>query len=234
MADNEKTITEKERKTQQEGRSRAQRTHSQNYFEYGKIPPQAIDLEEAVLGALLLEQNALSEVIDILKTEVFYTDAHQKIFSAIHDLFQKQQPVDLLTVTHELKAKGELDMVGGAYYIAQLTRRVASAANIEYHSRIIVQKYIQRRMIEISSEIQRDAYEDTMDVFDLLDKAEQKMFSLSEKNLRRDHSNMPALVQEAIEGIVKASKQDGSYQGVPSGFSQLDRITAGWQKSDLV
>ncbi len=234
MAENEKTITEKERKPQQEGRAKAQRTHNQNYFEYGKVPPQAIDLEEAVLGALLLEQNALSAVIDILKAEVFYTDAHQKIFSAIHDLFVKQQPIDLLTVTHELKTKGELEMVGGAYYIAQLTRRVASAANIEFHSRIIIQKYIQRRMIEISSEIQRDAYEDTVDVFDLLDKAEQKMFSVSENNLRRDHGDMPSLVKEAIDNIEKASKQDGSYQGVPSGFSQLDRITAGWQKSDLV
>ena len=234
MAENEKTITEKERKPQQEGRSKASRTHNQNYFEYGKVPPQAIDLEEAVLGALLLEQNALSAVIDILKAEVFYTDAHQKIFAAINDLFAKQQPIDLLTVTHELKSKGELEMVGGAYYIAQLTRRVASAANIEFHSRIIIQKYIQRRMIEISSEIQRDAYEDTVDVFDLLDKAEQKMFSVSENNLRRDHGDMPSLVKEAIDNIEKASKQDGGYQGVPSGFSQLDRITAGWQKSDLV
>src|SRR5690606_3915991 len=119
----------------------------------GKLPPQAVDLEEAVLGALMVEKDALSTVIDILKVDTFYKDAHQKIFEAIVNLFQKSSPIDLLTVTAELRKMGALEMVGGAYYITQLTDRVVSAANIEYHARIISQKYIQRELIKISTEI---------------------------------------------------------------------------------
>lgn len=217
-----------------EGRKKASRTHTQNYFEYGKIPPQAPDLEEAVLGALLLDQKALSETIDFLKSEMFYSDAHQRIFGAISELFKKNQPIDMLTVVNELKRSGELEMVGGAFYIAQLTRRVGSAANIEYHSRIILQKFIQRKLIEISAEISTEAFEESADVFELLDRAEQKLFSISENNLRREHADMQTLVGEAVDNIVKASKQDGSYRGVPSGFAEVDRVTAGWQKSDLI
>jgi len=234
MAENDNIKTKTAQANFADKRSRGIKPMVQEYFEFGKLPPQALDLEEAVLGALLLEQNALSSVIDFLKPEVFYTDAHQKIYSAIEDLFQKQQPIDMLTVTNELKSKGDLDIAGGAFYIAQLTRRVASAANIEYHARIVTQKFIQRRLIEISSEITKEAYEDTTDVFDLLDHAEQKLFAVSENNLRRDHSDMATLVREAIQNIEKARSQDGSYRGVPSGFAQLDRVTAGWQKSDLV
>lgn len=234
MNENEKTTAEKSSKSFVDIRSSAAKSINTGLFEYGKIPPQAIELEEAVIGGLLLEQNALSAVIDFLKPEVFYLEAHKKIFAAIQDLFARQKPIDMLTVTHELKAKGDLEIVGGAYYIAQLTRRVASAANIEYHARIVVQKYIQRRLIEISSEITRDAFEDTIDVFDLLDKAEQKLFSVSENNLRRDHSDMQSLVSEAVKSIENAKNSDGSYRGVPSGFSALDRITGGWQNSDLI
>lgn len=234
MAEQEKTFQNKTQVADTENRRKVQRTHTQNYFEYGKIPPQALDLEEAVLGALLIDQKALSETVDFLKTEMFYTEAHRKIYSAIVELFAKQQPVDMLTVTNQLKSSGDLELVGGAYYVAQLTRRVASAANIEYHARIILQKYIQRRLIEISAEITTEAFEDSADVFDLLDKAEQKLFSVSENNLRRDHSDMTSLVREAIENIEKASKQDGPYRGVPTGFTDLDNITGGWQKSDLV
>lgn len=234
MNENEKNVAEKTAKSPAEARSAGIRTHATSFFEYGKVPPQALDLEEAVLGGLLLEQNALSAVVDFLKPDVFYLEAHKKIYSAIQDLFARQKPIDMLTVTHELKSKGDLEMVGGAYYIAQLTRRVASAANIEYHARIVVQKYIQRRLIEIASEITKDAFEETMDVFDLLDKAEQKLFAVSENNLRRDHADMQTLVSEAVKYIENAKNSDGSYRGVPSGFSALDRITAGWQNSDLV
>jgi len=234
MAENQNTQVDKDKKSGGSRRSGPARTQAQGIFEYGKIPPQARDLEEAVLGALLLETNALSAVVDILKPEVFYTEAHKKIYSAIHELFAKQQPIDLLTVTHELKSRGDLEMVGGAFYIAQLTQRVGSAANIEHHARIIIQKYIQRSLIEIASEITKDAYEDSTDVFDLLDNAEQKLFSVSENNLRRDHSDMPSLVSEAVKNIEKAKDHDGTYRGVPSGFSKLDRMTAGWQKSDLI
>lgn len=148
----------------------------------GRIPPQAVDLEEVVLGALMLEKEAVNAVIDILTPEVFYKESHQIIFSAIKELFTKSEPIDILTVTNYLKSTGDLEAVGGPYYISQLTNRVVSSANIEYHSRIILQKYIQRQLILISSETIKDAYEDSTDVFDLLDAAENKLFQISENN----------------------------------------------------
>lgn len=204
------------------------------FADHGRVPPQAVDLEEAILGALMLEQNALTTVIDILKPEIFYKESHQIIYAAISRLFAKSEPVDILTVTNELKNSGELELVGGAYFITQLTNRVASTANIEYHSRIISQKFIQRELIKISSEVIRDAFEDTTDVFDLLDKAEQSLFSVSENNFRRDYDSMQTLVREAIRDIETARDHEGNLRGIPSGFTDLDRITAGWQKSDLV
>lgn len=203
-------------------------------LEHGRVPPQATDLEEVVLGALMLQKEAINAVIDILQPEVFYKEAHQKIFAAIKSLFTKSEPVDILTVTNELKFAGELDIIGGPYYISQLTNRVVSSANIEFHARIILQKHIQRELIRISSEIIRDAYEDTTDVFDLLDKAEANLFAVSESNLRRSFSTMPDLVNIAIKDIENARLSDNSLRGVPSGYSQLDRITQGWQKSDLI
>lgn len=203
-------------------------------WEHGKVPPQATDLEEAVLGAIMLEKDALTQVIDILKPEVFYKEAHQIIFSAISRLFGKSEPVDILTVTNELKNSGELDLVGGPYYITQLTNRIASAANVEYHARIISQKFIQRELIRISSEIIKDAFEDTTDVFDLLDRAEQNLFSVSESNLRRNYDDMQSLVTDAIAEIEAGKGQEGHLRGIPSGFTDVDRVTNGWQKSDLV
>ncbi|HPE58174.1 MAG TPA: replicative DNA helicase [Bacteroidales bacterium] len=204
------------------------------FSEHGRVPPQAVDLEEAVLGALMLEQNALTAVVDILKPDVFYKEAHQVIYAAIHRLFAKSEPIDILTVTNELKSSGELELIGGAYYITQLTNRVASTANIEYHARIISQKFIQRELIKLSSEIIKDAFEDTTDVFDLLDKAEKNLFAVSETNFRRDYDSMQSLVREAIKDIESARDHEGNLRGVPSGFTDVDRITGGWQKSDLV
>ena len=200
----------------------------------GKLPPQAVDIEEAVLGALMLEKDALSAVIDVLRPECFYKDAHQMIFQAIHTLFHKAEPIDILTVTHALKKSGELEIVGGAYYITQLTSRIASAANIEYHARIILQKYIQRELIRISGETIKDAYEDTQDVLQLLDKAEKNLFEIAEGNIRRNYEDMQSLISKAIKEIEVASNQTSGITGVPSGFTELDRVTAGWQKSDLI
>jgi replicative DNA helicase len=182
----------------------------------------------------MLEKDALSSVVDILYPEVFYKEQHQVIYRAIHNLFGRSEPVDILTVTNELKKEGNLDIAGGAYYLTQLTNRIASSANIEHHSRIIIQKHIQRELIRISSEIIRDAFEDTTDVFDLLDRAEQNLFSVSESNLRRNYDGMKGLVHEAIKEIEAAKSHDGHLRGIPSGFTELDRITAGWQRSDLV
>ncbi len=200
----------------------------------GKLPPQALDLEEAVLGALMLEKDALSAVIDILKPEVFYKDSHQKIFEAIQALFQRSSPVDILTVTAQLRQQGDLEMIGGAYYITELTNRVASAANIEYHARIISQKFIQRELIRISTEIISNAYEDTTDIFDLLDHAEKNLFDIAQNNLRRDSRKMDDIIRESLENLEKIKDKVDGLTGVPSGFTALDRITSGWQPSDLV
>lgn len=207
---------------------------SQSLATQGKLPPQALDLEEAVLGALMIEQDALTTVMDILRPDVFYRDAHQKIFEAIHRLFAKSEPIDMLTVVNELRTTGDLELCGGPYYISQLTNRVASAANIEFHARILQQKYIQRELIRVCSDITRMSYEDSADVFDLLDKAEQDFFTITEKNFRRDFDTMQTLVADAIGQIEKAKGQEGQMRGVPSGYTEVDRVTAGWQKSDLI
>lgn len=203
-------------------------------FNHGKLPPQAIDLEEAVLGAIMLEKDALASVIDIIKPEAFYKESHQIIFSAISRLFTKTEPIDILTVTNELKLTGELEAAGGPFYIAQLTNRVASAANTEFHTRIVLQKFIQRELIRISSDIIRDAYEDTTDVFNLLDRAENELFSVGENNLRRNYADMQSLVRNAVKQIEAAKNNQGTFSGVGSGFTELDRVTSGWQPSDLI
>ncbi len=202
--------------------------------ELGKIPPQAIDLEEAVLGALMIERNAVNDVIDILKPETFYREAHQKIYAAIQYLFQKSEPIDILTVTNELRRRGELDIVGGAYYISFLTNRVASSANIQFHARIISQKHIMRELIRISSETIREAYEESSDVFELLDNAERDLFTVAQGNIRKEYSTMGDVLKLAIENIEAARKNVDGVSGVPTGFTALDRVTAGWQKSDMI
>ncbi|MDH5607867.1 MAG: replicative DNA helicase [Cyclobacteriaceae bacterium] len=200
----------------------------------GKLPPQAVDIEEAVLGALMLERDALSTVIDILKPESFYRDAHRHIYEAIVTLFNHSEPVDIKTVVYQLRKNGTLELVGGAYYVSDLTTRVNSAANIEYHARIISEQSIKRELIRISSEIQQDAYEDTTDVFKLLDRAEQSLFDVSESHIRKNYDKMSSLLDKAILEIEqKKDKKDG-LTGVPSGFTALDRVTSGWQPSDLV
>ncbi|HEY8784425.1 MAG TPA: replicative DNA helicase [Mucilaginibacter sp.] len=218
----------------QAGERRSRITNPSPYSGLGKLPPQATDLEEAVLGALMLEKDALSSVIDILKPDVFYKDNHQKIFQAIRFLFEKSSPVDILTVTAQLRQQGELEMIGGAYYITELTNRVASAANIEYHSRIIIQKFIQRELIRISTDVIQSAYEDTTDVLDLLDRAEKNLFEIAQNNLRRDSRKMDDLMHETLKEIEALKDKKDGLTGVASGFTDLDRITSGWQKSDLV
>ena len=203
-------------------------------LETGKLPPQAIDLEEAVLGAMMLEKEALNDVIDILKPESFYKEAHQKIFEAVAQLFNNSEPVDILTVTQELKNNGNLDFVGGPYYISQLTNRVASAANVEFHARIVAQKYILRELIRISSETIRDAYDDTQDVFELLNRSEQDLFSIAEGNLKGSSQKMADLIQLSIKSIEEVSKKEGGVSGVPTGFRDLDQLTSGFQPADMV
>ena len=200
----------------------------------GKLPPQAIDLEEAVLGALMIDNDALSNAIELLKPESFYKYQHQKIFSAIEDLFNSAKKVDILTIIEELKKKGELKEIGGPSFVTKLTERIASAANIETHARIIAQKFIQRELIRISSKSIKDAYDDTSDVFDLLNAAEQGLYEISEGNIRKNYDKMSTLILQALNQIEEIKNKEDGLNGVPSGFSELDRVTSGWQKSDLV
>ena len=200
----------------------------------GKLPPQAPELEMAVLGALMLEKDALTSVIDLLKPESFYKDSHQRIYRAIIRLFDKSEPIDQLTVVHELREMGELEAAGGPFYVANLTLKVNSAANVEYHARIITETSIKRELIRISSEIQRDAFEDTTDVFKLLDDTESALFEVSESNIRKNFDDMRSLMGKAIKELEEKKNQKDGLTGVPTGFTALDRVTSGWQPSDLV
>jgi replicative DNA helicase len=202
--------------------------------EIGKLPPQAVELEEAVLGAMLLEREALSTVIDILSKEAFYKEQNGRVYAAMVALFNRSEPVDILTVTQELKRTGELELVGGAYYVSALTNRIASAANIEFHARIVAQKYLQRELIRLSTETIKTAYEDSTDVFELLDETTKNIFEILDSNVRKQHDKMSTLIAKALVEIEVASNQKEGLLGVPSGFTSLDRITGGWQKSDLL
>jgi len=200
----------------------------------GRIPPQALDMERAVLGALLLEKDALHRILDILRPNMFYKPAHTFIYEAILALFQNSEPIDLLTVKDHLQKGGKLQEVGGPYYLTQLTSRVASAANIEYHGRIIAEKFILRELIKISDDVLTQAYEETTDVFDLLDRAEQNLFEVSESNLRRNYMGMPELMLKTLDKLQEMRNKDSNIVGIPSGFTSLDAMTSGWHRSDLV
>jgi replicative DNA helicase len=204
-------------------------------LELGKVPPQAIDLEEAVLGAVMLEKEAVATVSEILKPEFFYKDAHVKIYECIEDLFKRSEPIDILSVTNELRKKGNLDLVGGAYYVASLTQRVGSAANVEFHARVIAEKHIKRELIRLSGEILQDSFDDTVDTFDLMDSAERKIFEIAQNNIRRGFESVNVLLEKAIKEMerLKSEKKEG-VTGIESGFVDLDRITSGWQPTDLI
>ena len=201
---------------------------------FGKIPPQAKDLEEAILGAIMLEKSAFDTVIEILKPECFYVEAHQKIYKAMQSLQIKNLPIDLLTVVEELKFKEELDFVGGPYAVTKLTNVVVSSANIEAHSRIVLQKFIQRELIRISGEIIGEAYEDSTDVFDMLDTAETKLFEITNNHLRRNFDDIATVLVKTINRIEEMRNRQDEMTGVPTGFPSLDRLTYGWQPTDLI
>lgn len=217
--------------------SQKRRNSTRSDFPQGgldKLPPQAIDLEEVVLGSMMLDRDAVAEVIDLLKPESFYLEKNQHIFKAIHDLFNKSEPIDILTVVSQLRKAGVLDEVGGPMYVTMLTTRVGSTANIEFHARIINEKHIMRELIRSSSEVMKEAYEETSDVFDVLDKAEQNLFNITQGNLRRSYEDMGSLVAQALEQLQLLKGHEDGVVGVASGLTALDRITSGWQKSDLI
>ncbi|HND87989.1 MAG TPA: DnaB-like helicase N-terminal domain-containing protein, partial [Saprospiraceae bacterium] len=224
------------------GNSRSRNNGSRNaspgdslsHYVFGKVQPQAVPLEEAVLGALMLDREALPLVMDILRPESFYLEAHQLIYKAAIRLFERSNPIDLLTLTEEIRKAGDLDKVAGGYYLVELSNKVASAANIEYHARIIAQKHIQRELISVSTRTIRDAFEDTTDVFNLLDEAEKGLFGITQNNLSRSYESMGSLSSKVLKQIEELSKKADGLTGVPSGFTDLDRLTSGWQPSDLV
>ncbi len=202
--------------------------------EFGKVPPQVQELEEAVLGALMLEKDAYSMVGEILKAESFYSPMHHLIFDAIQGLAVQQKPVDVLTVVHELQRRGDLEAAGGAGYIAELSNRVASAAHIEYHARIIAQKYLARELIGFSSDVTQKAFDETVDIDDLMQETEGRLFDLSQRNVKKDVIQINPVIKEALENIQIAANRKDGMSGIPTGFKELDKLTMGWQNSDLV
>ena len=200
----------------------------------GVVPPQAIELEEAVLGALMLERDSIIAVQEYVRPDTFYTEEHKIIYSAIESLSTELKPIDLYTVTERLKVRGELKKVGGAAYLAQLTQKVGSAANVEFHAKIIAQKYVQRELIRSATEIQRRSYDEDQDVTDLIGYAESEIFKVAEGHVKRSVQSSKDILQQALAQIEEASKNSSKFVGVPSGFTAIDRVTLGWQPSDLI
>ena len=200
----------------------------------GTVPPQAVELEEAVLGALMLERDSIIAVQEYITADTFYTEEHRLIYKAIESLSAELKPIDLYTVTERLKVRKELKKVGGAAYLAQLTQKVGSAANVEFHAKIIAQKYVQRELIRSATEIQRRSYDEDQDVTDLIGFAEGEIFKVAEGHVKRSVQNAKDILAKALAQIEEASKNTSAFNGVPSGFMALDRVTMGWQPSDLI
>jgi replicative DNA helicase len=200
----------------------------------GKVQPQALELEKVVLGALMLEKDAYSEISEILKPQCFYDRRHELVFKAIVDLALSLRPIDMLTVTEQLKKNGALQDVGGMSYISELTTNVASTVHLEFHAKIIAQKYIARELIHFSGLIQGQAFDETIDVEDLMQDAEARLFELSQQNIKKDALQINPVIKEALNAIQKAAERKEGLSGLSSGFGELDKITSGWQNSDLV
>jgi replicative DNA helicase len=200
----------------------------------GRIPPQAVEIEAQVLGAMLLEREAIARVIEILDEDAFHADYHRKIYQAMMAMFERSEPVDTITLAEELRRRGHLDLVGGESYLVDLTSKVTSGANVEYHARIVLEKSLMRSLISASSGIAARAFAPTEDAFDLLDEAEQAIFQISEKRLRKSFVSMHKAVHDTIEMLESIHGKHSGVTGVPTGFRDLDNLTGGWQNSDLI
>jgi replicative DNA helicase len=209
-------------------------TQQQTSIERGKLPPQNLNAEEVVLGAMLIDKRGVDNAIDMLSPDVFYKKQHQLIYQAIFELFNQSLPIDLITVSEQLRKDGNLEAAGGEFYLINLTQRVSSSANVEFHAQLILQTFIKRRLIELSSEIIEDAYDETTDTFELLDQAEQKLYEVTQNNLKRSTETAGDLVYKAVKKIEELSNKTDGFSGVPSGFTKLDELTSGWQASDLI
>ena len=215
-------------------RATAKKKSTFGNMDMSKLQPQARDLEEAVLGALMLEKHAPEKVASYLKAEAFYVDAHQLIYGAVISLFTLGHPVDILTVTEQLRKDGTLESAGGAYYITSLTNKISSAANIEYHDHIVIQKSIQRQLITVAGEIGEKAFEETSDAFELLDQSEKQLFEIKNSTMTKNYDEVSDLIAKAIKDIEESTADGEGLTGIPTGFTELDRMTSGWQKSDLI
>jgi len=210
------------------------KTSPTNSEETGRLQPQAKELEEAILGALMLEKDAYSLVGEILHPKSFYSKTHELIFSAIQSLAFQQKPIDMLTVIEQLRKDGVLEQAGGVSYIAELSQKVVSSAHIEYHARIVAQKHLARELISFSSHVAGKAFDETIDVDDLMQEAEGQLFEISQQNVKKDVTHINPIIKEAFDLMREASKRTDGLSGLPSGFKELDKITSGWQNSDLV
>lgn len=211
-----------------------ERSEDLSQFMFGRVMPQALDLEEVVIGASMLDKEAFSVIVEKLRPESFYLQAHQEIYQVMMDLFANLQPIDILTVHQELKKRGKLDAVGGVNYLMDLTNKVASAANLEYHAHIVLQKFIQRELIHVATETINDAFADQKDVLEMLDSAEQSLFNITDKNLNTGFQKVGQVAQSVMDKIEALSQKEGGMTGVTTGFRELDKITNGWQSSDLI
>lgn len=221
-------------KTSFKGRAKGDANIDVLGLEMGKRPPQAIDIEEAVLGALMLEPSAITDVLDIISPDCFYKEINRKIFSAISSLASKHAPVDLFTISEELKSSGDLEIVGGVSYLSQLSMKIGAAAHLDYHAKILVQKYIQRELISISYGVQKDAFDDATSVDDLLDTTQQKLFTLADRNMRKEAQVIQYVINDAIDELQRNQLRQDGLSGIPSGYTAIDRVTLGWQPSDLI
>ena len=200
----------------------------------GRIQPQELEFEKSVLGALLLEKDAYSLISDILTPESFYDPRNQKVYSAISKLHVAQHPVDILTVVEQLRTDGTFDEVGGGAYLSSLTQNIVSSSHIEYHARVIAQKSTARELISYSANVQDKAFDPTQDIDELMQEAEGSLFKLSQKKLKKDYQQIDSVITEAYEMLHKAAERTDGMSGIASGFHALDRMTSGWQNSDLV
>lgn len=223
MADNNETKNKRPRKTS---------TPVDNTF--GHLQPQALEVEKAVLGALMIDKDAYAVVCEMLYPESFYEPRNQMVYAAIRDLSMEERPVDVLTVTEQLAKNGKLEEIGGPLYISELSSRVASSANIEYHARIIAQKFLARQLISFASGIETKALDGTTDIDELMQEAEGSLFELSQRNMKKDYTQIDPVIKNAVDVIQKAAANKDGLTGVPTGYHKLDDITSGWQSSDLV
>lgn len=219
---------------QNKGTRRTPRRAAQQDIAYARLQPQDVEAERLVLGALMIDRDAYAVVGEILRVDSFYEQRHSKIYQAVQDLSLKENPVDVVTVTDQLAKNGDLEDIGGPMYIAELSNRVSSSANVEYHARIIARKSLARQMISFAGSIETEAFDETNDIDELMQRAESDLFTISQANMKKDYTQIDPVVRQAIETIQKAAANKSGMTGVPTGYRELDKKTSGWQSSDLI